>query len=234
MKSNIVSPHGTPLTATFIVSSICVNIKLLVNINDSWASSLCLLSAVMLHSQVPSLQHLQKNLVHTCRLTSAHSYMDMCELFSKSYRLAFSIKDRSVTFRSSSKDSFHCLSVIPGQCMQIIFSLKTARTDSALKLCSPLNLSVEDVHLTTSWSSGVLVLQKCQFNVYHPHMTASAPRATCFSYYCHVVWIPTLIPPERQSSCSPRVCFQSAETNYTQLASRFFPREMMSMEPVLQ
>lgn len=189
---------------------------------------------MMLHSQVPSLQHLQKNLVHTCRLTSAHSYMDMCELFSKSYRLAFSIKDRSVTFRSSSKDSFHCLSVIPGQCMQIIFSLKTARTDSALKLCSPLNLSVEDVHLTTSWSSGVLVLQKCQFNVYHPHMTASAPRATCFSYYCHVVWIPTLIPPERQSSCSPRVCFQSAETNYTQLASRFFPREMMSMEPVLQ
>lgn len=162
------------------------------------------------------------------------TWMDMCELFSKSYRLAFSIKDRSVTFRSSSKDSFHCLSVIPGQCMQIIFSLKTARTDSALKLCSPLNLSVEDVHLTTSWSSGVLVLQKCQFNVYHPHMTASAPRATCFSYYCHVVWIPTLIPPERQSSCSPRVCFQSAETNYTQLASRFFPREMMSMEPVLQ
>lgn len=173
-------------------------------------------------SSEESCSHLQTHIS-----TLVHGYV-------WAYRLAFSIKDRSVTFRSSSKDSFHCLSVIPGQCMQIIFSLKTARTDSALKLCSPLNLSVEDVHLTTSWSSGVLVLQKCQFNVYHPHMTASAPRATCFSYYCHVVWIPTLIPPERQSSCSPRVCFQSAETNYTQLASRFFPREMMSMEPVLQ
>lgn len=227
MKSNIVSPHGPPLTSTFIVSSICVNIKLLVNINDSWACVSCLPWCFTVRSRAFSIF---RRILFTPADSHQHSYMDMFE----SYRLAFSIKDRSVTFRSSSKDSFRCLSVIPGQCMQIIFSLKTARTDSALKLCSPLNLSVEDVHLTTSWSSGVLVLQKCQFNVYHPHMTASAPRATCFSYYCHAVWIPTLISPERQSSCSPRVCFQSAETNYTQLASCFFPREMMSMEPVLQ
>lgn len=35
--------------------------------------------------------------------------MNLCELFYKSSSLIFSIKDRSFTFRSSSKDSFHCL-----------------------------------------------------------------------------------------------------------------------------